>query len=287
METDSRRQRGVESLLAGATGWKVSSLPPGDSGAFRLPRKEPLMTSCTANFERTDAASIDLVRMAIEPLLGGQTDVLNRILAVLEASLQEAVDHKSDGPIELIVTQSLQRHFEQRGMYPQYRPEFAAKVLPSKASVFFVSMERAEEVLQYAQEQRKKNDAPRGTAAAFTSLICALERSIRAEKFRGCVEFPGADKVDTQRREASAVLPLGARVKIWYDDAGSGKEATITQSYGPSFVRDPDGSYVKNDQIGEYRFGYIAKHDDSTEFFYPAWQLAPIGESYGHLRLIR
>lgn len=114
------------------------------------------MTTCTANFERTDAASIDLVRMAIEPLLDGQTDVLNRILAVLEASLQGAVDHKSDGPIELIVTQSIQRNFEQRGMYPQFRPEFAAKVLPSKAGVYFVSLEQAEELLQYAQEQRKK-----------------------------------------------------------------------------------------------------------------------------------
>lgn len=245
------------------------------------------MTFCTVDSTCPEAATIDLVRTAITPLLKGKPDVLNRILAALETSQRGLDDRRNDGPIEMSITQPIQRNFECRGVFPQFRTELAAKVLPSKPSVFFVSLEQAEEVLQDAQEQRRRNDGPRGTAAAFTSLISALERSVRAEKFRGRVEFPGVDKVDTQRREASAVLPVGARVKIWYDDEGCGKEATITQSYGPSFVRDPDGLYVKNNQIGEYRFGYVAKHDDSTEFFYPAWQLAPIGESYGHLRLIR
>ncbi len=245
------------------------------------------MRSGVANPLDADGATIDLVRTAIEPLLDGRADVFSRIMAVLETNLRGSDAHGSDGPIEVSITQPIQRDFERRGVFSQFRAELAVKVLPTSAAVFLVSSEQAEEILQDARAQREKNVGPRGTAAAFTSLIRALERSIHAEQFRGRVGFPGAEEVDVQRRVASAVLPVGARVRIWYDDEGSGKEATITQSHGPSFVRDPDGPYVKNGQIGEYRYGYIARHDDSTEFFYPAWQLAPIRESYGHLRLVR
>lgn len=245
------------------------------------------MTSCTANFDRTDAASIDFVRMAMEPLLDGQTDVLNRILAVLEASLEGAVDHKSDGPIELIVTQSIQRNFERRGMYPQFRPEFAAKVLPSKAGVFFVSLEQAEEMLQDAQEQRRKNDGPRGTASAFTSLIYSLERSIRAERFRGCVEFPGEEQAIAERHAASAIFDVGDRVEVWYDDGSKGTPVTIVSPYAYYFVKDDDGTYLSKGERVIYCQGYRASYDNGNTFFFYARQLTPVGKSYGHLRLVR
>jgi hypothetical protein len=244
------------------------------------------MASHTKHHQSEGATTAGLVLKAIGHLLDGKPDLLNRILAVVEAGADHPVD-ESEVPIKMQITPTVQRNFEQRGVFPQYRPERAAKVLPSLTAVFFVTAEEAEEVLQDAQQQRRKNDGPRGQAKAFSALIDALEASIKNEKFRDCIEFPGEEKVAAARRAASAVFEVGDRVAVWHDDGTNGGLVTIVSPYDHYVVTDDEGSYVRDGKKIDYLQGYRASYDDGRTFFHYARQLAPIGESYGHLRLVR
>jgi hypothetical protein len=248
--------------------------------------EEQLMTSHSKNSQRQEASAVDLVRTAIGPLFDGKPDLLNRILAVVEVGAESRID-EGKGPIRMQITPTIQRNYEGRGVFLQYRPERAAEMLPPLTSVFFVTLEEAEEVLHDAQQQRRKNDGPRGQAKAFGALIDALEASIKNEKFRGCIEFPGEEKVAAARRAASAVFEVGDRVAVWYDNGSKGKPVTIVSPYGLYFANDEDGPYIRNGKKTIYCHGYRAKTDDDQTFFYFARQLAPIGESYGHLRLVK
>ena len=242
------------------------------------------MATNTSNHSQPSA---EQVLAAVYQVLRNDPETLAKVQAALEPKSEEPTCGKDDGPIWLRITPTVQRNYERRGIFPQFRPSRSAKTLPNGSIVFYVTVEQAEEVLQDAQEQRQKNDGPRGAAAGFTSLIYALERSIRAEKFRGCIEFPGAEKVIAERRAASAIFKVGDRVTVWRGDRTEGAPATIVGPYDAYFVRNDDGTYISNDERVKYCQGYRASYDNGEIFFFYAWQLAPIGESYGHLRLVR
>jgi hypothetical protein len=230
------------------------------------------------------AAASHPARKAIEHLLGGEPDTLKRVLAVIESAAPAGQDA---GPIQLQLTPTIQRNYVQRDVFHHLRPERAPKVLPSLTALFFVTVEEAEAVLQDAQEQRRKSDGPRGQAKAFTGLIQALASDIKSEKFRDCIQFPGEEKVEAERLAASAILDVGDRVTVWFDGEKKGPQATVVSPYGPYRVADEDGPFIRDGKRIDYCQGYRAENDDGETFFYYAWQLAPIGESYGHLRLVR
>lgn len=153
--------------------------------------------------------------------------------------------------------------------------------------MFYVTVEQAEEIMTDAHEQRWRSDAPRGEGAAFSSLFRGLRQEMAEEKFRGCIEFPGAEKVDAERRGASALLKVGQLVDVWVDDKKRAGRAAIIEKYGPKIVDSVDGGYVEKDKRVNYCNGYVVVHDDGQKFFYYAHQLAPVGERYGHLRLVK
>ncbi|MEO8022102.1 hypothetical protein [Polaromonas sp.] len=94
--------------------------------------------------------------------------------------------------------------------------------------------------------------------------------------------------IEAERREASAILEVGTEVDLWFDNEGPPRRATISRPYGPMVVRSPDaGQYVNKGDRVEYRCGYATKNDKGEEVFLPAHMVTPVGESYGHLRLVR
>lgn len=242
------------------------------------------MGSYSKHHQGEEGSTASLVLKAISHLLDGKPDLLNRILAVVETSTESPMAEVG-GPIKMQITASVQRNYQQREVFPQYRPERAAKVLPSLTAVFWVTVDEAEEVLRDAQEQRRKNDGPRGQAKAFTGLVHALEDAIKDEQFQDCVEFPGAEEVDAERCAASAIFKVGTRVSIWDGDEQVGQGSVIGE-YRGRLVRCPDGPYVNHGERVEYRYGYTVIQGNETCFYAPH-QIAPIGESYGHLRLVR
>lgn len=245
------------------------------------------MASHTNHRQGQEGSTASLVLKAIGHLLDGKPDLLNRVLAVVEAGADCPAD-ESEAPIKMQITPTVQRNFERRGVFPQYRPERAAKILPNLTAVFYVSVEDAEQVLEDVKEQRLKYDGPRGEAVAWTALSRYLERSIKDEKFRGCIKFPGAEKVNEQWNEASAIFKVGDRVAIWHDSGRNGGEATIDGPYRTYLVADDDGPYIDSDgQRVDYCPGYLCVSDHGKRAFFYARQLAPIGQSYGHLKLVK
>jgi hypothetical protein len=234
------------------------------------------------------AAALLPVRAEIERLLVGEPDTLKRVLAVIASAATAAVPtEERRGPIQLQLTPTIQRNYVQREVFQRFRPEHAAKVLPNLTAVFYVSVEDAEEVLGDAKEQRAKYDGPRGEVIAWSALIRCLARLIENEKFGDCIDFPGAEKVMAERRAASAMFSEGERVAVWRDDESEGEPVTITGPYGYYRVCMDNGPYISDGDRVDYCQGYKARRDNGAENFYYAWQLAPIGESYGHLRLVK
>lgn len=231
--------------------------------------------------------SAEQVLTAVYQVLRNDPETLAKVQAALEPKSEEPTCSKDDGPIWLKITPTVQRNYERRGVFPQFRPSRAAKILPNGAIVFYVTVEQAEEIVKDAQEQRWRSDAPRGEAIAFGSLSKGLPQEIYGEKFRDCIEFPGAEKIDAERRAASSLLKVGQLVDVWVDDKKRAGRAAIIEEYGPMIVDSVNGEYVKKDKKVRYCNGYVVVHDDGQKFFYYAHQLAPVGERYGHLRLVR
>lgn len=228
------------------------------------------------------------MREAIEHLLGNEPDTLKRVLAVMESAATTAKKPAPNvGPIQLQLTPTIQRNYARREVFECFRPEQAARILSNLTAIFYVSVEDAEEVLEDAKEQRAKYDGPRGEVIAWSALIRCLARLIEDEKFGDCIDFPGAEKVMAERRAASAIFAEGERVAVWRDDETEGELVTITGAYSYYRVCMDNGPYISDgDRVG-YCQGYGARRDNGAENFYYAWQLAPIGESYGHLRLVK
>lgn len=232
-----------------------------------------------------DTSALD----AIAQILVEKPDILKRVLAVMESAVRETGDSMAavQGPIQLELTPTVQRNYVRRAVFERFRPEHAAKILPNLTAVFYVSVEDAEVIVEDAKEHRYDGNGPRGETMALTSLIRGLEAKIKGEKYRGCIEFPGAEIIEAGWRAASAVLEVGTHVEIWFPNGSSGGRAKITKSYGPCTVREADGPYVHTGERVEYRYGYTAKDEDGEDCFYPAHMLAPVGKSYGHLRLVK
>ncbi|SDN51299.1 hypothetical protein [Polaromonas sp. JS666] len=228
-----------------------------------------------------------LKREAIELLFGDEPDTLKRVLAVIESAAPAAQQARLTGPLQLQLTPTIQRNYVRRGVFERFRPEWAEKILPNLTAVFYVSVKDAEEVLSDAKKQRSKYDGPRGEAVAWGALIKCLARLIEDEKFHGCIEFPGEEKVEAARRAASAIFRVGERVTVWDGDGDEAGSATIVGPYGAYVVDMDDGPYVRNDKRVDCCHGYRARSSNGETFFYYPWQLSPIGESYGHLRLVK
>ena len=99
--------------------------------------------------------------------------------------------------INIRVTSAILRDYETRGVFPEIRPRNAVRSAPSGARIFALTLPRAREVAEDAEDQRQRRQ--RGLVLAYASLSRNVRYESRNQKpydreLRFVVPTPNAEK---------------------------------------------------------------------------------------------
>lgn len=190
--------------------------------------------------------------------------------------------------VRIRISPIIECEFRRRNVFHEIRLEKAHRVISGSTGVHLVGIERAREVLAYAQSRRNRGGLVRGLLIAYAALARNISTALQEESQQGLIDDPGPEEVRRQQSAASACFAVGDRVLHFLAHDEYGRVAIITEPYKMYEVADDNGPYIAKDgKRIEYCCGYMIRLNgvEGTFFAYPH-QLTRDDCKPSHLRLV-
>lgn len=136
-------------------------------------------------------------------------------------------DSNSTNLLDIRITPVIEREFTRRSVFPELRLESASRVINGATGIYWISIERAREIMSDAEAQNRSRDLPRGLRVAYGALARNISASLAQEARRGLLDDPGMSEVQRRQVAASACFQVGDRVLYFGCDDEYGEEATV------------------------------------------------------------